>query len=157
MSWLRGSTLPSVQSESVQAILGIARNAFVSLDADGRVLEWNRRATELFGYSRPEAIGVEVADLIVPERFRSEHRAGLRRAVQTAPPLNRQLIVDAQRRGGREFPVEVSKPPSAKGTRSRSTHGSRTCPNAIGCCASSRRCGELAPASPRSLTRSPSR
>jgi PAS domain S-box-containing protein len=97
-----------VQPESVQAILGIARNAFVSLDADGRVQEWNRRAAELFGYSRREAVGVELAELIVPARFRSEHRAGLRRAAQTAPPLHRQLIVDAQRRDGREFPVEVS-------------------------------------------------
>ena len=97
-----------MQPESVQSILGIARNAFVSLDAEGRVQEWNRRATELFGYSRPEAIGVELAELIVPERFRTEHRAGLRRAAQTAPPLTRQLIVDARRRDGREFPVEVS-------------------------------------------------
>jgi PAS domain S-box-containing protein len=97
-----------VQPESVQAILGVARNAFVSLDAEGRVQEWNRRAAELFGYSRPEAIGMELAELIVPERFRAQHRAGLSRAAQTAPPLDRQLIVDARRRDGREFPVEVS-------------------------------------------------
>ena len=41
-----------MQPESVQAIIEIARSAFVTLDADGRVQEWNRRATELFGYSR---------------------------------------------------------------------------------------------------------
>ena len=29
----------------------------MTLDADGRVREWNRRATELFGYSREEALG----------------------------------------------------------------------------------------------------
>jgi PAS domain S-box-containing protein len=97
-----------VQPESVQAILGIARNAFVSLDAEGRVQEWNRRATEMFGYARPEALGAELAELIVPERYRAEHRAGLRRAADTTPPLSRQLIVEARRRDGREFPVEVS-------------------------------------------------
>jgi PAS domain S-box-containing protein len=97
-----------VQPESVQAILGIARNAFVSLDADGRVLEWNGRAAELFGYLRSEAIGVELAELIVPEPYRGVHRDGLRRAAQTPQPLTAQLIVDAQRRDGHEFPVEVS-------------------------------------------------
>jgi PAS domain S-box-containing protein len=97
-----------VQPESVQAILEVARNAFVSLDAEGRVQEWNRRATELFGYSRSEAIGSELAEMVVPERYRAEHRAGLRRATRAAPGVSHRLIVDAQRRDGREFPVEVS-------------------------------------------------
>ena len=93
---------------SVQAILGIARNGFVSLDADGRVLEWNARAEELFGYSRAEALGSDLAELIVPPRYRDQHRAGLRRAATTPPPIHRNLIVEAMRRDGREFPVEVT-------------------------------------------------
>ena len=36
-----GARRPGVRPASAQAILAIARNAFVSLDADGRVLEWN--------------------------------------------------------------------------------------------------------------------
>ena len=66
-----------MQPESVSAILQLAHNAFVTLDAEGRIVEWNRRAQELFGYSRDEAIGQDVAELIVPERYRSRHRAGL--------------------------------------------------------------------------------
>ncbi len=93
---------------SVQAILAIARNAFVSLDAEGRVLEWNARAEEVFGYSRSEAIGSDLAELIVPPRYREEHRAGLRRAAADDPLLTRNLIVDALRRDGREFPVDVT-------------------------------------------------
>lgn len=97
-----------MRPESAQAILAIARNAFVSLDANGRVVEWNHRATELFGYSREEAMGAELAELIVPESYRGAHRAGLRRAAHTSAPLNQQLIVEALRRDGSEFPVEVS-------------------------------------------------
>jgi PAS domain-containing protein len=41
-----------VRPESAEAIIEIARSAFVTLDADGRVLEWNRRAVELFDYPR---------------------------------------------------------------------------------------------------------
>jgi PAS domain S-box-containing protein len=97
-----------VKPESVQAILGIARNGFVSLDPAGRVLEWNARAEQLFGYARAEAIGAELADLIIPERYRVRHRAGLRHAAETAPPVQRSLFVEARRRDGGEFPVEVT-------------------------------------------------
>ena len=69
-----------MRPESAEAIIEIARSAFVTLDADGRILEWNSRAAELFGYTRQEALGSELAGLIVPERYRERHRAGLRQA-----------------------------------------------------------------------------
>jgi PAS domain S-box-containing protein len=99
-----------VQPESVQAILGIADNAFVSLDVDGRVLEWNPRAEELFGYSREEALGAILADLIVPDRYRDAHLEGLARVRRTGETgvLRRQLGVEAMRRDGSELPVEIS-------------------------------------------------
>jgi PAS domain S-box-containing protein len=97
-----------VSPASVNAILGIAPNAFVSLDAEGRVREWNKRAEELFGYSRADALGSELSELIVPPRYREEHRAGLRRAAEIPPPLHRNLFVEARRRDGEELPVEVT-------------------------------------------------
>jgi PAS domain S-box-containing protein len=97
-----------VNPESIQAILAVARNGFVSLDATGRVREWNVRAEQLFGYSRAEAIGAELAELIIPERYRGRHRARLRQAAETAPPVRRSLFVEALRRDGGELPVEVA-------------------------------------------------
>src|ERR1700690_2071700 len=40
--------------------------AYIVLDADGRVREWNKAAEDLFGYSRKEALGQIGVDLIVP-------------------------------------------------------------------------------------------
>lgn len=99
-----------MRPESSAAIIEIAQSAFVTLDADGRVQEWNRRATELFGYSRDDAVGVELAELIVPPRYRDRHREGLRRAgaAGEAGEIRPCLTVDAVRRDGSEFPVEVS-------------------------------------------------
>ena len=103
-----------MRPESAAAIIEIAHSAFVTLDADGRVVEWNRRATELFGYSREEALGSELAELIVPERYRDRHRAALRHAARSAAdddavgPRVTRLIVEAVRRDGSELPVEVS-------------------------------------------------
>ncbi len=93
---------------SAQAIIEIARSAFVTLDADGRVLEWNSRATELFGYSREDALGSELAELIVPARYRERHRAGLRQARSGGGSDPPRLTVEALHRDGSELPVEVS-------------------------------------------------
>ncbi len=99
-----------MRAKDAQAILEIADNAFVSLDAEGRVLEWNPRAEQLFGYSRKEAIGATLADLIIPDRYRVLHLAGLERVRTTAEAgvFRRQLSVEAVRRDRSEFPVEVS-------------------------------------------------
>ena len=40
--------------------------AYIVLDAEGRVLEWNPAATTIFGYSREEAVGSRCVELIVP-------------------------------------------------------------------------------------------
>jgi PAS domain S-box-containing protein len=97
-----------VRAESAEAIIEIARSAFVTLDADGRVLEWNSRAAELFGYSRDDALGAELAELIVPERYRERHRAGLQQARAGEGADAPRLTVEAVRRDGTELPVDVS-------------------------------------------------
>lgn len=96
--------------ESIEAIIGIADNAFVSLDLDGRVLEWNPRAVDLFGFSREQAVGTMLADLIIPMRYREFHLDGLERlrTNRESGPYRRQLAVEAVRSDGTEFPVEVS-------------------------------------------------
>ncbi len=104
--------------QSVSAILEIAQNAFVTLDADGRVVEWNPRAGELFGYSREEALGRDVAELIIPERYRERHREGLKRILERDPVVapgeevpsgdRPRLHLEAMRRDGSELPVELA-------------------------------------------------
>jgi PAS domain S-box-containing protein len=99
-----------VEPDSARAILEIAHDAFVTLDSEGCVLDWNPRAEELFGYSREEALGSEAAQLIVPERYRERHRAGVREAGRSGsgPMLGRRMHVQALGAGGREFPVDVT-------------------------------------------------
>ncbi len=92
------------------AILDTAHNAFVSMDVEGRVIYWNPRAEEIFGWSRREALGQVVGDLIVPAQHREAHRQGLRRFLDTGegPVLNKRLALTGCRRTGEEFPVEMT-------------------------------------------------
>ncbi|HKF44709.1 MAG TPA: PAS domain S-box protein [Thermoanaerobaculia bacterium] len=92
------------------AILHGALDAILTIDYEGRVLEFNPAAESLFGIPASEAIGKEMAELIIPERMRDQHRSGMARYLVTkkAVVLNRRLEMSALRRDGTEFPVELT-------------------------------------------------
>jgi diguanylate cyclase (GGDEF)-like protein/PAS domain S-box-containing protein len=92
------------------ALLESALDAIVSMGGDGVVLEWNPAAVRIFGYTREQAIGRELADLIVPPEMRDAHRAGLRHHLATGAHrmLGRRLELTAVRAGGAELPVELT-------------------------------------------------
>ena len=92
------------------ALLESALDAIISMGADGVVLEWNPAAERTFGYAREEAVGRELAVLIVPPALRDAHRAGLRRHLATGerPLLGRRLELTAVRADGSELPVELT-------------------------------------------------
>src|SRR3954447_26944665 len=81
-------------SESrLRAMLESALDAVVTMDHRGRVLGWNHAAETTFGYGAHEAIGADMADLIVPPSLRAAHRQGLARFLETDHPvaLDRRL------------------------------------------------------------------
>ena len=65
------------------AILDSTIDCVITIDARGRVLEFNHAAETTFGYTRDQALGREMAELIVPERLREAHRRGLERFAET--------------------------------------------------------------------------
>lgn len=90
-------------------ILDTSSDAYVAMDLDGRITDWNRRAETMFGWPRRSAIGRLMAQTIVPARYRKAHRQGFRRLLASGKStvLNRALEVMARHRDGREFPVEI--------------------------------------------------
>lgn len=94
-------------------IIESSLNAIVIMDSYGLITDWNPRAETMFGWSADEAIGRRLDELIIPERFRSVHRSGLQRFLESGsgPMLNRQIEHIGLRRDGGEFPVEISVSP----------------------------------------------
>jgi PAS domain S-box-containing protein len=98
-------------SESrLQAMLEAALDAVVTMDHRGRVLGWNHAAEAIFGFTANEAIGAEMAELIVPDSLREAHRRGLARFIETETPvvLDRRLELTGRRKDGTELPVELT-------------------------------------------------
>ena len=94
----------------LRAMLEAALDAVVTMDHEGRVIGWNRAAEATFGYAASEAMGREMAELIVPPALRHLHRRGLARFRETERPviLDRRLEITGMRRDGSEFPVELT-------------------------------------------------
>lgn len=110
---------PSVDLAGLRAVLETSLDAVIVSDADGMIVQWNDRATEIFGWSRLEAIGSAMDLLIVPPRFRQGHRSGMLRLARggQARILNQRLEMTALHRDGREFPVEMAVTPVGEGKR----------------------------------------
>lgn len=92
------------------AMLDAALDPVITMDARGEVVEWNPAATRTFGYTAQEAVGLELATLIIPEGMRERHRQGLARYLRTGegPVLGRTVTFDTLRRDGTLFPAEIS-------------------------------------------------
>jgi PAS domain S-box-containing protein len=98
------------QRESpLDLLLDTALDAVIVMNADGKITEWNELSAEIFGWSRDEAVGRNLAELIIPERFREAHASGLRHFLETGEVgyLRRRIELPGLHRSGREFPAEL--------------------------------------------------
>src|SRR5512144_3360737 len=95
------------------SLLEVVPDAMVIVDqADGLIVHVNRVAEELFGYQREELVGRPV-EVLLPSRLRQAHR-GHREIYGAAPrtrPMGLGLDLSGLRKGGEEFPAEISLSP----------------------------------------------
>ncbi|HET7057292.1 MAG TPA: response regulator [Nitrospiraceae bacterium] len=99
--------------ERVRSIIDTALDAVIGMDEKGHILDWNRRAETVFGWTREEAIGRELGDTIIPPQYRDAHRRGLQHFLQSGegPVLNKRIEITGLRRDGSEFPIELAISP----------------------------------------------
>ncbi len=91
-------------------ILDSALDGIITVDHDGRILEFNAAARRVFGYTRAELFGRDAFEKIVPPAHREPGRQRLREFVQTgdAGELGQRREAEAMRADGTVFPVEVA-------------------------------------------------
>ncbi len=90
-------------------ILDRALGVVISMDQRGLVTYWNPTAEVAFGIPRESAVGQLLAELIIPEPQRAQHREGLERFLETGegPLLDHRVEMSALRADGTEFPIEM--------------------------------------------------
>jgi PAS domain S-box-containing protein len=104
--------LQAVQAseQRINTIIEASQDAFIGVDLQGRIIDWNRQAQAMFGWSRDEAIGKVLAQLVVPKRYRANVDAAMRQFHETGhtSALERRVECIVFDRGGTEFPVEMT-------------------------------------------------
>jgi PAS domain S-box-containing protein len=112
------------EQRRVAAIVETALDAVIGMDHHGLITDFNPAAERIFGYSRDETIGRDLANLLIPDSLRDQHRRGLRAYLATGsgPFLDRRIETVACHADGHAFPVEVAiirvsndEPPSFTG------------------------------------------
>jgi diguanylate cyclase (GGDEF)-like protein len=117
------------RAAELRAILDNAHDAFIALDPGGVVLDWNRQAEKLIGWSRAEVIGKPLAAMVLPPLLRRAYERDMRQlaanaanansnsnsgasasasASDAAAVLNRRVELTMHNREGKELPVEIS-------------------------------------------------
>jgi diguanylate cyclase (GGDEF)-like protein/PAS domain S-box-containing protein len=102
------------RSEKMKAaVLDSALDAVISMDHEGKIIDFNRAAERTFGYSRERAVGQEMAQLVIPSHLREAHRKGLNHFLTTgeAAIFGKRIELTAVHESGREFPVELEVVP----------------------------------------------
>lgn len=96
--------------ESARLMLENSLDAVINMNVEGIVTEWSGSAERIFGYSRQEAMGQSLGNLIVPPQHREAHAKGMRRLLTTGEShiIGKLIEIVAIRRDGAEFSVELS-------------------------------------------------
>ena len=108
-----------IQSRALQSseqrfrmIVEAALDAFVEIDPNGVITDWNAHAEQAFGWSHLEALGLRIEAIIVLDHDSDGTRA-LRDLFDSSladdtSPRARRIEVTARHRSGREFPAEMT-------------------------------------------------
>jgi PAS domain S-box-containing protein len=103
--------------EKFRAISNSVRDAIILIDGEGRIGYWNPAAEKIFGYSREEARGKVMFDLLVPGSVGPEVKLAMERglkefSVKGKGPLTQGHVeLTLQKKDGSEFPVTLYSSP----------------------------------------------
>jgi PAS domain S-box-containing protein len=96
--------------QQLQAIIENAPDAVIVMDAESRIVKWNPKAEQIFGWTSEEVIHKPIQDYIIPEKHRGAHVNGITHFLSTGdgPVLNKTIEIEALNKSGNEFSVSLS-------------------------------------------------
>jgi len=99
----------SESEDRFRSVVETASDAIVLADQQGNIISWNKVAQALFGYAAEDILG-EPLTLIMPGWYQASHQKGLERIRSTgqARIIGKSVELHGLRKGGREFPLELS-------------------------------------------------
>lgn len=105
--------------EKLQALITAAQDGVVLIDSEGIISLWNQAAERIFGYSEKEVLGRNLHDFATPHHMWDAYRKWMAdyRLTGTESMKGQTMEIDVMRKGGEEFPIELSLSPVTIGGR----------------------------------------
>ena len=93
-----------------RTIISSSYSGFICIDSDGRVAAWNPSAERIFGWTREQAVGRLLSELIVPAAQRAEHETSMRRLIDTGTGayMSQNVELLAHTRSGRQITIQMT-------------------------------------------------
>ena len=100
-----------------QAVLAVSLDGILTIDNRGIIVEYNQVAADILGWTQEEAVGQDMAQLIVPEPYRVAHQKGMENYLATGegPVLGKRLELEALHKSGKTLPIEIAISPISLG------------------------------------------
>jgi PAS domain S-box-containing protein len=96
--------------EKYRSLIGGAMDAVIIANEKGFIIQWNKQAEHIFGYTYEETKYKKWYDLIVPVRYKERYKVGFEEAAKTGKGelLNNRTEIIGINKIGKEFPLEIS-------------------------------------------------
>ncbi|MES2371428.1 MAG: PAS domain S-box protein [Bacteroidota bacterium] len=105
------------QAESkklIQTIYGACPDAVIIVDALGKITKWDEKSEALLGWKEIEVINKDLAEIIIPDRYRLRHQAGMQHYLETGEGtiVGKSIDISALKKNGHEFEISLSISPT---------------------------------------------
>ena len=96
--------------ETNRLIMNSAMDAIVCMDTNGNLNFWSKQAERIFGWTADEVMTKPMSEVIIPSPFKELHDRGMANYLETGEHsvLNKLVEVPALRKGGNQFPAELT-------------------------------------------------
>lgn len=100
----------SDREEKIQTIFSSAPDGVIVIDSENIIVQWNPAASAIFGWQEAEVCGKFLHDVLIPERYRERHLAGMKRFLKTGQPqiMNRTVELPALCKDHTEIDIELT-------------------------------------------------
>ncbi|MBA6289537.1 EAL domain-containing protein [Colwellia sp. MB3u-4] len=94
----------------LHAMMDTSLDAIIQMNGNGDIIGWSSRAQHIFGWTSNDALGQELAKLILPVQFRDSHRQALKRFLVTGEgaSLGNIIEIEALHQDGHNIPIELT-------------------------------------------------
>jgi len=107
-------TLRKIQDLNIlDGVLENALDCVIGTDNQGIIIHWNSQAENTFGWTKKEALGEDLSNLIIPLSYRQRHINGFKHFLTLGKGeiSNKRLELIGLKKNGDEFPIELSVTP----------------------------------------------